>query len=155
MRISKKKIIVIAGIAGIAILIGIHLAGYLTVFEFYTDKYEGMEDIEKGIYHLADDGYVYTVAMPKIIHIEKTKGGNLAVSTADDKYSLLIWPVAFGNIEYGVSIYVDEYESYTILLDQDRNPIQEADADILAQHEAGISGLFERADARWQLKDLL
>jgi hypothetical protein len=110
-------------------------------------KEKEMEELEPGIYHGSHDNYVFTVAKPKYV----TADGNFAVSTVDNKYSLLIWPSAFGGAEYGVSIYVDEYESYSIMVTEKIKPVDANDQEVVDEHIDQLKPLFERARMKWNL----
>ncbi|MEG1179994.1 MAG: hypothetical protein RSD42_06260, partial [Oscillospiraceae bacterium] len=65
-------------------------------------------------------------------------------------YVLLIWPVVFGEDEYGVLINGDK-ETYSVYVDKFMKAKDPREQYIIDEHKAQVEKLFEKANKFWDI----
>lgn len=108
----KKKAVVVIGVILILILIANGI-WYFGVYQKYKPYCQGLAKNQMGDYYGRDsEGYGFFTAMPAWM----LNDGNLAVITANQDISLLIWPEIDGDYQYGVLVPDEEGISYQLPL---------------------------------------
>ncbi|MEG1819966.1 MAG: hypothetical protein RR012_07840 [Oscillospiraceae bacterium] len=139
MHIDKKKILII-----LIVLFGIYNAIWSIII---NDIYSPVQDFLDGKEYITDEEY-YSYSLSKPYYLQYT--GNLAVTDKDGNYVLLIWPVVFGEDEYGVLINGDK-ETYSVYVDKFMKAKDPREQHIIDENKAQVEKLFEKANKFWDI----
>ncbi|MEG0978802.1 MAG: hypothetical protein RSD17_03850 [Oscillospiraceae bacterium] len=139
IHIDKKKILII-----LIVLFGIYNAIWSIII---NDIYSPVQDFLDGKEYITDEEY-YSYSLSKPYYLQYT--GNLAVTDKDGNYVLLIWPVVFGEDEYGVLINGDK-ETYSVYVDKFMKAKDPREQYIIDEHKAQVEKLFEKANKFWDI----
>ncbi|MEG1614769.1 MAG: hypothetical protein RR343_04735 [Oscillospiraceae bacterium] len=139
IHIDKKKILII-----LIVLFGIYNAIWSIII---NDIYSPVQDFLDGKEYITDEEY-YSYSLSKPYYLQYT--GNLAVTDKDGNYVLLIWPVVFGEDEYGVLINGDK-ETYSVYVDKFMKAKDPREQHIIDENKAQVEKLFEKANKFWDI----
>ncbi len=100
-----------------------------------------------------NEGFSYSVKYPDYLSFT----GNLAISMPSEDYdyfsdSLIIWPTLLKGYEYGLILYDEENNEYMIEIDENQNPKESENEEIINEHKDNIKILFNKANEVWNLK---
>ncbi len=144
MRKKKKMIIILATIFSMFIVYNLFWYAWMNVkYSNYTGELN--EFIPNRSYVLSQNAYLYNVKFPDYLSLV----GNLAVSTEDNKYALIIWPSFIGDNKYGVQITDENKQTYSIIINRDLSVIDEAHKNLIEKNKEQIETLFIKAKDMW------
>lgn len=143
--ILKHKML--SGVIGVVLLFVIYNAFWLIYTgTTYGKLSEGMIEDPKWVsYHIIEDsGYIYSVKYPNYLSLT----GNVAISSPDDRFSMIIWPRIFKD-EYGIMLADEENNSYEIMVNKDGEAQIADNQAILDAHRDQVSLLLDKASSKW------
>ncbi|MFJ7405713.1 MULTISPECIES: hypothetical protein [unclassified Lysinibacillus] len=110
-------------------------------------KYIGDLDvfIPNRSYILSHNAYLYNVKFPDYLSLV----GNLAVSTGDNKYALIIWPSFIGDNKYGIQITDENKQTYSIMINRDLSVIDDVHEELIDNNKEQVETLFTKAQEMW------
>jgi len=144
MRKKKKMIIILATIFSMFIVYNLLWYAWMNVkYSKYTRDLE--EIIPNRSYVLSQNAYLYNVKFPDYLSLV----GNLAVSTEDNKYALIIWPSFIGDNKYGIQITDKNKQTYSIMINRDLSVIDDVHEEIIDNNKEQVETLFKKAQDMW------
>jgi hypothetical protein len=144
MRKKKKMIIILATIFSMFIVYNLLWYAWMNVkYSKYTGDLE--EFIPNRSYVLSQNAYLYNVKFPDYLSLV----GNLAVSTEDNKYALIIWPSFIGDNQYGIQITDENKQTYSIMINRDLSVIDDVHEEIIDNNKEQVETLFKKAQDMW------
>lgn len=141
----KKKILKsLALVLGTAVII-FHICWFYN-YSLYTRFTDGLNELVKFVtFSILEDDYIYHVKFPSY----PTFTGNLAVSTSDSEYTLIIWPSRFEATEYGVMFPTGPETFTSIMVNRQLEAENEYDQILIEENRAQLEDLFQKASKRW------
>lgn len=144
MRKKKKIIIALATILSMFIVYNLLWYAWMNVkYSQYTGDLD--EFIPNRSYILSQNAYLYNVKLPDYLSLV----GNLAVSTDDNKYALIIWPSFIGDNKYGIQITDENKQTYSIMINRDLSVIDDVHEEIIDNNKEQVETLFKKAQDMW------
>ena len=144
-RVMKKKIVKYICIA-LGVCIIVYHIFWIYNYLLFTKYVDGLDELVKfQSYSVLEDDFIYHVKFPYYLYFT----GNLAVSTKDSEYTLIIWPSRFRDTRYGVRIPFENNGFTEIMLNQELKSEYAEDQIYIDENKEQIEELFYRASERW------
>lgn len=144
----KKKIVRCIWIAlGICIIV-FHIF-WIYNYLLFSKYIDGLNEFIKfQSYSVLEDDFIYHVKFPSYLSFT----GNLAVSTKNSEYTLIIWPSRFRDTRYGVMIPIENNTFASIMLNQEMKSEDVYDQIYIDENMEQIEELFYKASERWGIE---
>lgn len=144
----KKKIVKYIWIA-LGICIIVYHIFWIYNYLLFTKYVDGLNELKKfQSYSVLENDFIYHVKFPYYLYFT----GNLAVSTKDSEYTLIIWPSRFRDTRYGVRIPFENNGFTCIMLNQEMKAEDANDQIYIDESKKQIEELFYKAFERWTIK---
>jgi len=144
---KKRKLIMIIVSTCIVLFALYNLSWlYLTRAKYNQFSNDMQEIMVNRTYVIQEDGYLYNVKYPDYLSFT----GNLGVATDDEKYALLIWPSFYGKTEYGLQLVDEKNETHSVMINKNRQAINEEYRDLIRRNKETINILFNKAAKMWK-----
>lgn len=159
MKIRLKKLMlfckahkVLSVFLALLMVVVIHGLAWISCVQLmYAPHMEGYERTTMFSFTRYTDDYVYLVAAPG--YPEFT--GNLCVAYAEGGSDLLIWPKAFRDDIYWLTIKTEDGKTYSIYTDSKCKPFSgnPMETKAIEENKEIVENLFKEANKEWDLKD--
>lgn len=143
---KKKRVRGVIIIFSILIIV-FHICWFYN-YSLYLHLTDGLDEFVKfQSYSILEDNFIYHVKRPSYMSFT----GNLAISTKDGEYTLIIWLSRFKSSKYGIILPIgnDRDESISLMIDKNLMTENEYDQIFIEENREQIEELFYRAYVRW------